>query len=208
VSINIDLPPAVAVSLNIDAWPHSYQGWTFNKSWEWYWGKIARNRTCKIGRLSSKFVWENIDSFSASRETFCNVYGPQFDTTELDVMSAFENIFDTALVQLTVEEANRYAHQEISKSIRPLTFCSIIRKWEDVTHFTTCLHCFVPSSCPLPSFLETLVSLGCLSWCFRLAVGWSHPPQTIWILLWASSILETRKPISLSMSFIFCFHFL
>jgi hypothetical protein len=30
----------------------------------------------------------------ASQETFCNVYGPQFDTTELDVVSAFENIFD------------------------------------------------------------------------------------------------------------------
>jgi hypothetical protein len=32
------------------------------------------------------------------------VYGPQFDTAELHVMSAFENIFDISLVQLIVDE--------------------------------------------------------------------------------------------------------
>jgi hypothetical protein len=58
-------------------------------------------------------VWENRDSFPASQETFCNVYGPQFDTAELDAVSAFENIFDIALVQLIVDETNRYAQQEI-----------------------------------------------------------------------------------------------
>jgi hypothetical protein len=26
-----------------------------------------------LGGVSSKFVWENVDSFPASRETFCNV---------------------------------------------------------------------------------------------------------------------------------------
>jgi hypothetical protein len=44
-----------------------------------------------------------------------------------------ENIFDIDLVQLIVDETNKYAQQEISKSIKPLTFCSRIRKWEDVT---------------------------------------------------------------------------
>jgi hypothetical protein len=78
-------------------------------------------------------VWENIDSLPASRETFCTVYGPQFDTAELDAVSAFENVFDIVLVQLIVDETNRHAQQEILKSIRPLTFCSRIRKWEDVT---------------------------------------------------------------------------
>jgi hypothetical protein len=67
------------------------------------------------------------DSFPASRETFCNVHGPQFDTAELDVVSVFENIFDIVLVQLTVDETNKYAQQEISKSIKPLTFRSRIR---------------------------------------------------------------------------------
>jgi hypothetical protein len=85
-----------------------------------------------LGGVSIKFVWENIDSFPASRETFCSVYGPQFNTSELDVMSAFENIFHIALVQLIVDETNRYAQQEISKSMRPHTFCSRIWKWEDV----------------------------------------------------------------------------
>jgi hypothetical protein len=51
-----------------------------------------------FGGCPVKFVWEHIDSFPASRETICNVYGPQFDTAELDVVSAFENIFDIALV--------------------------------------------------------------------------------------------------------------
>jgi hypothetical protein len=87
----------------------------------------------ELGGVSSKFVWEDIDSFPFSQETFCDVYGPQFYTAELDVMSAFENIFDNALVQHIVDETNRYAQQEIAKSIRPLTFHSRIRKWEDVT---------------------------------------------------------------------------
>jgi hypothetical protein len=55
------------------------------------------------------------------------------DTAELDVVSAFESIFDISLVQLIVDETNRYAQQEISKIVRPLTFRSRIRKWEDVT---------------------------------------------------------------------------
>jgi hypothetical protein len=67
--------------------------------------------------------WEGCP-FSASRETFCNVYGPQFDTAEPDVISVFENIFDIALVQLIVDETNNYAQQKISQSIEPLTFCS------------------------------------------------------------------------------------
>jgi hypothetical protein len=46
-----------------------------------------------LGRASSKFVWENMDSFPTPWETFCNAYGPQFDTAELDVVSVFENIF-------------------------------------------------------------------------------------------------------------------
>jgi hypothetical protein len=39
-----------------------------------------------LGGVSSKSVWENIDSFPTSRETFCNVYGPQFNTAEVDVV--------------------------------------------------------------------------------------------------------------------------
>jgi hypothetical protein len=46
-----------------------------------------------LGGVSNNFVWENIDSFPASRETPCNVNGPQFDTAELDVINVFENIF-------------------------------------------------------------------------------------------------------------------
>jgi hypothetical protein len=74
VSINNDLPPAVPVSISIDAWPHSYHGWPFNEFWYWYWRKTGRNPTRRIGKVSSKFVWENIDSSPASRETFCIVW--------------------------------------------------------------------------------------------------------------------------------------
>ncbi|PNF40920.1 hypothetical protein B7P43_G14977 [Cryptotermes secundus] len=86
-----------------------------------------------LEEVSRRFVWEDIDSFHASRESFCGVCGPQFDTAELDVISVFESIFDISLVQLIVDETNRYAQQEISKIARPLTFRSRIRKWEDVT---------------------------------------------------------------------------
>jgi hypothetical protein len=80
-----------------------------------------------LGGVSSKCVWENIDSFPTSQETICNVHGPQFDTAELNVVCVFENIFDIALVQVIVDETNKYAQQEISKSIKSLTFCSRIR---------------------------------------------------------------------------------
>jgi hypothetical protein len=66
-------------------------------------------------------VWQNIDSFPTSQETLWAVCGPQFDTAELDVLSAFENTFDTALVELIVDETNRYAQQEISKSVKPFS---------------------------------------------------------------------------------------
>lgn len=50
------------------------------------------------------------------------------------MLSAFENIFDIALVQLIVDENNRYAQQEISKSVSLFTFrFRIRRKWENVT---------------------------------------------------------------------------
>jgi hypothetical protein len=39
-----------------------------------------------LGGVSNNFVWENIDSFPTSQETFCNVHGPQFNTAELDVV--------------------------------------------------------------------------------------------------------------------------
>jgi hypothetical protein len=48
-------------------------------------------------------------------------------------LSAFENISDIALVQLTVDENNRHVQQEILRSIITFTFCSGIWKWEDVT---------------------------------------------------------------------------
>jgi hypothetical protein len=43
-----------------------------------------------LGGVSNNFVWENIDSFPTSRETFCKVHGPQFDTVELDAVSVFD----------------------------------------------------------------------------------------------------------------------
>jgi hypothetical protein len=78
-----------------------------------------------LGGMSSKFVWENVDSFPSSRETFCNVHGPQFNTAEC-VWKHFWYCPCTTHCRWSQQ-------QEISKSIRPLTFCSRIRKWEDVT---------------------------------------------------------------------------
>jgi hypothetical protein len=58
-----------------------------------------------LEEVSTRFVWEDIDSFPASRESFCGVCGPQFDTEDLDVAGAFESIFDIALVQLIVDNS-------------------------------------------------------------------------------------------------------
>jgi uncharacterized membrane protein len=86
----------------------------------------------RLGGLSTKFVQQNIGLFLISQETFWDVYGLQFDTPELDVMTAFKNIFHIALVQLIVDETNRYTQPEILKSVNPFTFHSRIRKWKTV----------------------------------------------------------------------------
>jgi hypothetical protein len=68
-----------------------------------------------LGGVSSKFVWKYMDSYSASWETFCDVYGPHLDTAEMSFMWAYENISNTALVQLTGHETNGYPQQDISE---------------------------------------------------------------------------------------------
>jgi hypothetical protein len=56
-----------------------------------------------LGGVSGKFVWQIYTHFP-----HYEVYGLQFDTTELDAMSAYENIFYIApLVQLIVDEISR-----------------------------------------------------------------------------------------------------
>jgi hypothetical protein len=51
-----------------------------------------------LGGVFNNFVWENIDSFPASREHFVMYMVPLFDSAELDVVSVFENIFHITLV--------------------------------------------------------------------------------------------------------------
>jgi hypothetical protein len=82
--------------------------------------------------MSTKFVQQTINLFLTSQETFWDVCGLQFDTPELDVVTAFKNTFDIALVQLIVDEINRHAQPEILKSVNPFTFHSRIRKWKTV----------------------------------------------------------------------------
>jgi hypothetical protein len=52
---------------------------------------------------------------------------------ELEVASAFVNIFGIAHVQLTGDETTAYAQQVILKSVSPCTFHSRIMQQEDVT---------------------------------------------------------------------------
>jgi hypothetical protein len=87
--------------------------------------KKKKNVNVGFGGVSNKSVWQNVGLLLSSRETLCDVYDPHFHTAKLVVMSAFENIFDVALVHIIVDETNR--------SVNPFTFCSRIRKWEDIT---------------------------------------------------------------------------
>jgi hypothetical protein len=43
------------------------------------------------------------------------VYDCQFNSADLDAISAFENIFDLAVMQFIVDETSRYAQQKIKK---------------------------------------------------------------------------------------------
>jgi hypothetical protein len=89
------------------------------------------NLNTGLGMVSDNFVWQNIGLFPTSQETFCDVYGPHFDSAELNVVSAFENIFYIMLVQLIVDETNN-VQQEVLKSVDHFSFHSMIRKWEIV----------------------------------------------------------------------------
>jgi hypothetical protein len=89
-----------------------------------------------LEELSTRFVWENTDSFPASRESFFRTCGPQFDTADLDVVSAFVSIFDISLVQLIVDETNRKYRKSPDLSHFALGFRSgKMRHWTKCTWF-------------------------------------------------------------------------
>jgi hypothetical protein len=51
----------------------------------------------------------------------------------------FETIFDAANIHAIINETNKYAYQETLISSGPLTFCSRIRKWGNVTVDKMCV---------------------------------------------------------------------
>lgn len=71
--------------------------------------------------------------FSAVGETSSGIHGPQFFISYMDIVNIFENILDTAVMQLVVSEMSKCAQQNTSKSSGSLTFCSRIRKWKSIT---------------------------------------------------------------------------
>jgi hypothetical protein len=84
--------------------------------------------------VSTTFLWCNFATFAGSQEKFCDVCGPQFDiSSDVGIVDMFEKLSDMRLLQHIVEETNKYAQQQIAKSAAPLTFCSRIRKWKNVT---------------------------------------------------------------------------
>lgn len=50
--------------------------------------------------------------FPLHKIRFVIVYDWQFNSADLDAISAFENIFDLAVMQFIVAETNRYAEQK------------------------------------------------------------------------------------------------
>jgi hypothetical protein len=48
--------------------------------------------------------------FTAVWETFSGMQGPQFDVSDSDTVDIFENISDTALMQLIVNEKQKKKH--------------------------------------------------------------------------------------------------
>jgi hypothetical protein len=66
-----------------------------------------------MGEVSLKFVWQDIGTFSAVQETFYGIISQQFDISTRHVVGLFENMFHTAVMQLILNEMNKYAQQEI-----------------------------------------------------------------------------------------------
>jgi hypothetical protein len=46
--------------------------------------------------VSMKFVWQDISTLCAVRETFCGIHGPQFDISHFYIVNIFVNISDIA----------------------------------------------------------------------------------------------------------------
>jgi hypothetical protein len=53
-----------------------------------------------------------MSTLSAVWETFCGIHSPQFDISNLDTVDTFEDIPDTAVIQLTVNRMNKYAQHK------------------------------------------------------------------------------------------------
>jgi hypothetical protein len=68
---------------------------------------------------------------SVGSQKFCDVSGPQFDTSsDVDTVGVFQNFFDETLMHHK-EESTKYVRQQTATSFTPLTLTKRIRKWKD-----------------------------------------------------------------------------
>jgi hypothetical protein len=84
---------------------------------------ICDNQQMGMRRVSRILSWQDIGKFSAAQEIFHGTCGPQFSTTDVDI-EVLQKCFDTVLMQHTVKETKKYAHQKITKSVIPFIFCA------------------------------------------------------------------------------------
>jgi hypothetical protein len=77
-----------------------------------------------MGGVSMQFVWQYTSMLSEVQETFCGIHCPHFNIPNLDIVSIFENIINTALMQLIANEINKSF--KLCKSSTGYIWCFLI----------------------------------------------------------------------------------
>ena len=83
--------------------------------------------------MSTALSLHFVRTFVGSQKKFCDVSGPQFDTSsDVDIVGVFQKFSDMTPTQHT-EQSTTYVRQHTTVSFTPFSLTKRITKWKDKT---------------------------------------------------------------------------
>ena len=93
---------------------------------------VKKSQTVGHEGVSAALSWNDVRTFVGPQK-FCDVSGPQFDTSsDVDTVGVFQKFFDKTLMHHK-EESTKYVQQQTATSFTSFTLTKRIRKWKDKT---------------------------------------------------------------------------
>jgi len=90
---------------------------------------IKNTQTMGMGGVSIALSQRDVTKFVSSQK-FCDVSGPQFDTSiDVDTVGFFQKFFEKTLVHLK-EDSTTYVRKQTATSFTPFALTKRVRKWK------------------------------------------------------------------------------